>query len=398
VQGRKTRIALRCYRALLARGSLADMRTTSWSAEAINHRTRLNWRQAKEAIGKLIAAGLIRQDKGGSKPRYYIMPAHLVRGCEGFVAPSLTPAEKALHERMRSVRNKNKMLYISIDHDQEHKMACGLASRGYARQNSPGSSFFAALDPKTAETETPPEWIWLPNAIVDGMSRETPPIEIAREPGRPAALRLLVDLYAAQSLAENGGVHWRQLRVAYERERVGQQGIYVVWGFTKKTRETWGSVPFVNAHMTPGKDQEAGYKIFWEALEILTLAGLVEFVGHVIDHDHDEGAVIHPYGWPKGEPAERELAIAAHRAADAMLMDWQKDKLRGEGKLDGMLLLPAKNHMVDVQLVGLARLKYRARSAATAAWMAKTGEWEALAKQFTDLADGTRSNVNAASC
>ena len=95
---------------VMARGSLADMRTTSWSAESVNHRTRLNWRQAKEAISKLIAAGLIRQDKGGSKPRYYIMPAHLVRGCEGFVAPSLTPAEKELHERMRSVRNKNKML------------------------------------------------------------------------------------------------------------------------------------------------------------------------------------------------------------------------------------------------------------------------------------------------
>jgi hypothetical protein len=65
---------------VMARGSLADMRTTSWSAESVNHRARLNWRQAKEAISKLIAAGLIRQDKGGSKPRYYIMPAHLIRG------------------------------------------------------------------------------------------------------------------------------------------------------------------------------------------------------------------------------------------------------------------------------------------------------------------------------
>ena len=34
---------------VLARGSLADMRTTLWSAEAINDRSRLNWRQAKEA-------------------------------------------------------------------------------------------------------------------------------------------------------------------------------------------------------------------------------------------------------------------------------------------------------------------------------------------------------------
>ena len=229
--------------------------------------------------------------------------------------------------------------------------------------------------PKTSETETPPEWIWLPNALVDGVGVETPPIEIARESGRPAALRLLVDLYAAQSLAENGGVHWRRLRLSYERERVGQQGIYVVWGFTKKTKETWGSVPFVEAHMTPGKDREAGFKTFWEALEILTLAGLVEFVGHVIDHDPDEGAVIHPYSWPNGEPAERDglayLVLARGSQGDMRTTSWSAEA---------------------------ARLKYRARSTATAAWMAKTAEWEALAKQFTDLAAGTKSNVKAASC
>ena len=68
-----------------------------------------------------------------------------------------------------------------------------------------------------------------------------------------------------------------------------------------------------------------------------------------------------------------------------MLADWQKDKVRDKIFSSGMILLPAKSHILDVQLVGLARLKYRARSTATAAWMAKTGEWEALAKQFTDL-------------
>jgi hypothetical protein len=43
---------------VLARGSLADMRTTSWSAEAINHRTRLNWRQAKESDRQTDRSGL----------------------------------------------------------------------------------------------------------------------------------------------------------------------------------------------------------------------------------------------------------------------------------------------------------------------------------------------------
>jgi hypothetical protein len=67
--------------------------------------------------------------------------------------------------------------------------------------------------------------------------------------------------------------------------------------------------------------------------------------------------------------------------------------LRREGKVATSVLLPAKSHIVDVQLVGLARLKYRTRSSATAAWVAKTQEWEALARQFEELAEGARSKA-----
>ena len=170
--------------------------------------------------------------------------------------------------------------------------------------------------------------------------RRNAPIETVRESGRPAALRLLVDLYAAQSLAENGGVHWRRLRLSYEREKLGQQGIYVVWGFTRKPRA--GSVPFVEAHMTPGKDREAGFEDILGRPEILTLAGLVEFVGHVVDHDHDEGAVIHPYSWPKGNPQSGNSSMLRHHAALRMLADWQKDKVRDEDLSSGMILTSRK--------------------------------------------------------
>src|SRR4051794_1569865 len=104
---------------VLARGTLKDMRTTSWSAESINQRTKLSWRQAKEAIKRLIDNTLIRQDKIGSKPRYFILPA---------------------------------------------------------------------------EPEAKPEFIWLPNTLVDGVDGNPAPIEQVRQSGDPAALRLLVDL------------------------------------------------------------------------------------------------------------------------------------------------------------------------------------------------------------
>jgi hypothetical protein len=322
---------------ILARGSLGDMRTTSWSAEAINFRTRLNWRQAKEAIKRLIDAGLVRRDKDGSKPRYYIMPV-----------------------------------------------------------------------PEQAQAETPPEWIWLPNTLIDGVDGETSPIELVRQSGRPAALRLLIDLYGAQELAEVGGVHWRQLRRKYSREKLGQQGLHVVWGFRSSGLETWANVPFVKSHLTgkmvkdgSGNKRDEGLTIFWEALSILELTGLVYFVPHVIEHDQDKGergALVHPFGWPNGEQAEKELAVAAHNAGSVMLADWKRAELERKGEIDGMLLLPARQHLVNVQMVGLARLKYRTRSSATAVWVARMAEWEQLAIEFRGLAEGANSGSKVAAC
>jgi hypothetical protein len=126
---------------------------------------------------------------------------------------------------------------------------------------------------------------------------------------------------------------------------------------------------------------------------------MVYFVPHVIEHDHDEGeygAVVHPYGWDScGEPAEQELALAASNAGLRMLAEWKRAELERNGVLDGMLLVPAKRHLVDVQMVGLARLKFRARSSATAIWAARMPEWQQLAREFEGLATKTQKRAMA---
>ena len=60
--------------------------------------------------------------------------------------------------------------------------------------------------PGCAEKTSDPQWIWLPNALVDGAAGETPPIELLRQSQEVGALRLLVDLYDAHSLAADGGI------------------------------------------------------------------------------------------------------------------------------------------------------------------------------------------------
>ncbi len=98
-----------------------------------------------------MAAGLIRVIQGGTRPRYYIIPAHEVLGCEGH------------HEAV----------------------------------------------PYNSEAAAKPQWIWLPNTIVDGAANETTPLEILRQSQNTTALRIFGDLYHAHTLASDGGADWR---------------------------------------------------------------------------------------------------------------------------------------------------------------------------------------------
>jgi hypothetical protein len=75
-----------------------------------------------------------------------------------------------------------------------------------------------------------PDRIWLPNTLVTSAAAETAPIELVQQGQDVMTLRLLVDLYHAQNLRDDGGISrtitWHQ----YERVKVGQQGPYNVWG------------------------------------------------------------------------------------------------------------------------------------------------------------------------
>ena len=100
-----------------------------------------------------------------------------------------------------------------------------------------------------------PDWIWLPNTLIDGAAGEAPPIQRLRQAQNPAALRLFVDLYHSHGLAEDGGIHWRKIRQTYERHSVGERGPFKIWGFQGGTQAAFGTPPFVAPHLT-GKIEE----------------------------------------------------------------------------------------------------------------------------------------------
>ena len=58
---------------VLARGSGGDNRITAWSVNAIETYTGIGRPRARKAIAILKSSGLIREDQGGTRPRYSIL-------------------------------------------------------------------------------------------------------------------------------------------------------------------------------------------------------------------------------------------------------------------------------------------------------------------------------------
>lgn len=234
--------------------------------------------------------------------------------------------------------------------------------------------------------EDKPEWIWLPNAIVDGAAKETPPVELVRQTADIGALRLFIDLYFGQALQFQGGVHWRIIRRTYKREKVGEHGEYIIWGFSEIGTEAWPQLvakPFLTGKIEiieengMKKQRDSGIKLFWDSLNAVDNLGLFK-VGHLINSDADEGEVIHPYAMSYGETGECDIARSAHDAAMAMMTDWQRAKYADR------LLVPVKKHIANVQLVGLLRMTYLAQTAATRAWFNET-RWQEIADGYRNI-------------
>jgi hypothetical protein len=103
-------------------------------------------------------------------------------------------------------------------------------------------------------------------------------------------------------------------------------------------------------------------------MTLLTDIGLVEWVPHLIEGDSKDAETIHPLGMDDQEPAliENKIGRAAHAAGASMLtlaqLQWANSQC--------LKLVPVPRHLTNVQVVGIARLRYRPQTKMTAAWWA----------------------------
>ncbi|RVL05657.1 hypothetical protein [Sinorhizobium meliloti] len=301
---------------VIAAGTGADQRTSGWSATAIEKYTGIHHRRAAAAIARLQDIGLVTVEKLGKLRRYFLVPVDQVAS-----------------------------IVASTAAKTRDKSACQ-----------------AALD-RLAN----PEWIWLPNALVEGAGTETPPVKLLRQSQDLDALRLFIDLYYNHDLPGSGGVEWRKaigIRQLYERKLVGEHGIYKVWGFQPSKMETYKSASF-------------WFDEFWNAWGILKDAGLVEFVAHLVESDGEDAEIVHPLPWGNGEAAEIEITIAADEAGRRMVPFFTDNTT---------LLIPVSKLRPKIQLIGVVRMKYRPQTARTAEWLSNVDEWKKTAMAFEELA------------
>jgi hypothetical protein len=85
---------------------------------------------------------------------------------------------------------------------------------------------------------------------------------------------------------------------------------------------------------------------------------------HLIEGSGPDAEIVHPYGLTGTDSVEDLLGRAAHTSALSKLTEGQQRWVEE----NGYWLAPVPRHMADVQMVGIAQLRYRAQTRATAAW------------------------------
>jgi len=334
----------------LARHTGRNHTTTTAATTAISERLGLTRGRADLALKALEGSGLVSIPKRGT-------------------LRTLTPwagvqAEKErLTERQRAVvaRVLGKRDPIKSSSDPDYQVAYALKQRGILdlADGKPGTSRFKVGGP---------EWVWLPNTLVDGFGQGDGPLARLRQARSPDAIRLLLDAYRFANLAEDGGLPWRALRRTYKRQEIYRHGAFTVWGFTRGSMVAEWEPLF--GRLRAGLGQEAGSKAIWGLVDTLKDAGLIEEVGHIVEGLDASAQALHPYALPgEGEPEEQRVREAAHAAG---LRCITHERYLQAGDEFGHLpwLCPVRSHITSVELVGIVRPKHRPHTKLTAAWRA----------------------------
>jgi hypothetical protein len=351
---------------VLAQGSQHDNRSTNWSVHAVESYTGISRPKAKKALELLEDHGLIEMTRPKPRPWYDLLPGYPD-------ARNLNAAQRAFVQALVADRPAPAPAADDLE---------ALTTRGLIRISETGAI--------TVVPGAVPDWIWLPNTLVIGAADETTPVERLRQSRDVEALRLLVDLYGVQNLAEHGGLPPALLSGSYTRVEVGTQGPYVVWGFSRQGTSL-GNHPFIDRRLAAAGCEGEALASLHDQFTRLYVLGLIECTPVLFEGCDADAEPLHPLDPRADDTVVRDVAATAESAAMAMLTEPQQ----GRALLYKMTVVPVERHIADVQLVDIYRLRYRPHTGLTAAWWADTRQrsqgalarYTRLRERALDIAD-----------
>lgn len=342
---------------ILAAGTGADNRTSTWSSEAINKRTGLNWRKAASFITKLEQHGFVRwlTGKGTRKPRLDLPPIETRKPMQKHVA---VLADQIMHgEQPISVKDKGA---ATIGKDQ-----------GWLAEDDDGTWRFIPDRPMVKA--------YLPNALVGdetgkatGASTIVDRIRLSRD---SMAFRLLVDLYALQDLAEHGGVDRQALRKESKRELAHSTGQFRVWQFERGAQwVTWPQLMHHRRNPTP-EEEAAGKNAgldFFNRVEVLQDAGALEWAYYLAEDNAEGSNRVYPVAVERHGKIvwdELESIVGGYATRAACALAGNPDQADAwEQSMPVAFILPAERMAKEAALVGVPRLRCRAKTTNAARW------------------------------
>lgn len=349
---------------ILACGTGRDNVTSTWSAEAVKNYGGYTWRKAKDYVDRLIGDGFVERIVGGRKPRFRLLVPDPRRALSPLEQTTVDQVERGEAPATASEKNA----------------AYRAEEKGWLERAYNGALRVKECNRRLA---------WLPNELATGVAGAPPPLFRLSRAGEIDALRLLVDLYSLHDLPEHGGVSRELLHQEYERKLVASVGSFDVWRFSRVTRAvSWVDAMRRYRRAISEADQKQGINAGWltfRLVEMLELAGVLEWVAKLVDGPDFEARDVHPLslhqcGALAAQGVEHELGLCANAAAMAMLERlWGLDEDELIDRLDSKFgeaefMLPIDRIVQNVQVIGVPRLRYRPNTRRTSRWMAELSE------------------------
>lgn len=352
---------------ILSAGTGADNRTTTWSREAINLRTNLNWRKASACLDKLEESGRLVwvSGKGTRKPRIDLPPVE---------------TRKPMSRNVAALADKIRNGYQPTGPAEKGAAAIG-RDQGWFNLGADGDWSFIETRPLVKA--------YLPNALVgDETGRatgRTTIIENIRKSRDPAAFRLLVDFYALQDLAEYGGIERRHFYKVYDREKAGASGSLQFWQFSggqEYVRWSDATRPYqrkpTKEEMDAGWEEDNNAAGFFGAVRTLSDAGALEWVLCLVEDEAPDSSTIYPVAVErhgKIDFGELESLVGIYAIYAACALKGVPDEAGyWTSSLPSEALLPAERLSKRVNLVGTPRLRFRARTSNASRWRSELTE------------------------